>query len=129
SGFKHIVYATRFEERDYRIPPYLEALAQRCEARLSVVFVSRKLPEDRFPSRNPILEQVYRMETEPSNVFFYNLYHRDVVAGINLFITSYPTDLLALLPRRRPAYAMRLGSSLTRSLAGKVKIPLLAVMD
>jgi hypothetical protein len=127
--WKHLLYATRFEEKDARVPPFLGRLSELLSARLSCLFINPRRQEEQYRSRHPVLEAVTRLENDPSNIFFYQLHHRDVSGGITLFLQSYPTDAVAVLPRRRPAYAWRFGNRLTRHLAARTRIPLLAVVE
>lgn len=127
--WKHMLYATRFEEKDARVPHFLGRMAELLSARLSCLFINPRRQEEQYRSRHPVLQAVTRLENDPSNLFFYQLHHRDVPGGISLFLQSYPTDVVAVLPRRRPAYAWRFGNRLTRHLASRTRVPLLAVVE
>ncbi|MDX1909465.1 MAG: hypothetical protein SF053_20665 [Bacteroidia bacterium] len=124
---RQIMYATSFEEDGYRIPPSLEKLADLLKSRITSVYINTdRMPNGLYP-RTPVLEEVTRMELDPSNVFFYTLRFRHVLQGLLWLMGHYPLDIIALTPGKRMFYLRLLGQSLTHSMARRTKIPLLSI--
>ncbi|MDX2284911.1 MAG: universal stress protein [Bacteroidia bacterium] len=123
AALKHIVYATNFQEDDWRIPPTLEALARLSGARITCVHIN---PVGAHP-RHPVMQEVFRSQLEPGNIFFYVIRHKDPLQGLQLFTDAYHPDMLAVMPARRSLAAWLLKPNLTRALARRTQIPLLSV--
>ncbi|WNJ17390.1 universal stress protein [Pontibacter sp. G13] len=128
SGIKHIVYATNFSDRIGRIPPQVEGLAQRLNARISSVFI-RQQGKDIPSSGAPVLEESRRSELNPGNIFFYTLRHKHVQQGLEWFMEQYPTDLLVIASLRKASVKQPRMTGLAQRIVRETKVPLLAVLE
>ncbi len=123
----HVVYATRFDETETRIPQVVGAVAGRSGAHISCVHITT--PRDRGrPFKDPVLEKMYRMELDPSyQVCFYSLFHKGPASGLKTFTELYQTDLFGLLYLRKSGFSKLFQRSLARKMLYELAIPVLVV--
>lgn len=126
---KHLVYATDFEEKDARIPAWLEQLSREKNLVLSGLHVTTQGTGWGLVASPPKLRQAFRLELQPSNIFFYAIQHKDVAVALKTFVTGFQSDWLCITFKRgRKLPWMRMGKVLN-DLLGEVQIPLLVLPD
>lgn len=123
----HLVYGTRFDEVQTRIPEVMSRLAKDSGAHISCVNITT--PEERGrPFREPVLERMYRLDLDPSyQVCFYSLFHKDASRGLKTFTGLYKTDMLGLLYLKKSGIKKLYQRSLAKKLLYDLPIPVLVI--
>lgn len=124
---EHLVYGTRFDEAQTRLPKAMSVIARDSEAHISCVNVAT--PKERNKSfKEPMLEKMYRLDLDPSyQVCFYSLFHKSPALGLKTFTELYKTDMFGLLYLRKRGFGRLFQRSLARKMLYELPIPVLVI--
>lgn len=124
-GLEHIVYATNFREKEQRIPRELIQMSDTYDQDISVVHVHRS-GSFYGPIEFEFLNEMYHIEKDNVNIFFYTIHHENIIQGLNTFIRKEKGDMLAMLVHDRLTIFDRLmGPDVPRQMAFHSHVPLL----
>jgi len=122
---QHILYASNFEEADFGTLDKLLEYAELFEATVSCAHVYTDA-HDGSPLDREFFERIYELERSIEQLKFFSFHHKDVVAGIQRFITANKVDLISMLTHKRETAQEALADSLTRVMTLQADVPLLA---
>ncbi|MEM6265821.1 MAG: universal stress protein [Bacteroidota bacterium] len=122
--WKHLMYATSFEERDFEIIDRLLDLASATDARLYCTHVRTS---DAYWSKIElgVFQNLYQMETDNRQLEFYLIQDTDVISGLQHFVNQHEIDVMSMLTHRRDLIEGLYGDSITREMALQTDSPLL----
>ena len=124
---RHIAYATNFREKEQRVPEELIELSNTFNLDVSVVHVQRT-DSVYDPVQFAFLREMYRLEMDNFNIYFYTLNDKNVVEGLNTFINKEEVDILAMLYHGRLTVFDRvLGPGIPQQMAFHSRIPFLVL--
>lgn len=121
---KKIVFATNYEDNDLRTVSDLIKLTRQLKAEYILLHVSK----DDLKSEQDLIEHFSKAVSKEVNIeqpFYYVMRHDDVQKGIDQFADSVGVDLVALSMRQRSVFKRLFGSSLSKEMAYKARLPLL----
>jgi nucleotide-binding universal stress UspA family protein len=122
---QHILYASNFEETDFRVLDQLLDYADIFGAQLSCAHVYAG--EDYWSRLDKtFFERLYHLERQYDRLHFFTFNHRDVVGGLHRFVAANEVDMLAMLTHHCDPMAQALDESLTREMTLHTDVPLLA---
>ncbi len=124
---KNLAYATDFEEIESRVPPWLEQLAFNLKLHISCLHISPKrslIPWQQIPPR---IHQTFRLELQPSNIFFYSLEDKDIPGGLLTFTDAYAPEWICLTYKRRTGISSLLKGQIIQALSRQIKVPVLCI--
>lgn len=124
---KHLAYATNFREKEQRIPRELMDLSDAFDINVSCLHVKR--PGSQYNEiQYAFLREMYQMELDNFNIYFYTLTDDHVIKALNLFVEKEGVDILAMLTHDRLSVFERLlGPDMSQQMAFHTKTPLLIV--
>jgi nucleotide-binding universal stress UspA family protein len=126
--FRHIMYATNFQQEDVEFIRQLAGFAKAWKARLSCAHI--KTEEESWSQMDPaFFSQISQLETGDGAVGFYVSHHPNVVEGISRFAQNYHVDLIAMLTHRRFEIDRLYDQSMTKEMTLHTQLPLLAFHD
>lgn len=126
---EHIMYATNFDQSDFKIVDQLLDFSDVFDARLSCTHININ---DAYWDKLEMsfFEKLYQAEMQDNKVSFHiaNSQSKDVVQGIQHFINNHQVDILAMLTHERDILERLYGNqSMTREMALYTDVPLLAL--
>jgi nucleotide-binding universal stress UspA family protein len=125
--FKHILYATNFEEEGLNLPEWLIKTAKSFSANISCVHVNQH-PSDPWTRLEVALKkEILTSGIEPDLLKMYVLHEPRVWESLQQFIYKNEVDLMAILPHKHSFFERLFQSSLTRRAALEIGIPLLVL--
>lgn len=122
---KEITYASSFEDGETNVFEKLCYFVNTLKANMSCLHI-KKPSED---LKDPLIEaydKYFMDQVSKRNLSYFLLEGDDVRSAIEHFLEINKTDVLAMLTHRRSLLAKLLNPSLTRELAMKAQLPLLA---
>jgi len=126
---KHIAFATDFTEADFASMEMVTKIAEKFEAKVSVIHVKtdgKSLDENQMFDW---FEDKTREQNPYKNIEFVLLEHEDVQQALNDFLRKNDVGLIALVNRRRQLFERLFHRSLTKKFAYHSDIPLLAFSE
>lgn len=124
---KEIVFPT-----DYKIPykrrelSYLTEIAKSCNATIIVLHILEKKELDhKQKSNKQLLEDIL----EGTNYTFHSLSHHSVVAAINIFVESRPSDMVAFINKKHAFFGSVLTNPLVKDISFHLNVPILTMHD
>ena len=128
-SINHIAFATDFTEADFSSMKVLTQMAEKLEARISVIHV--KTSEGSLEENQMFdwFEEKTREQNPYPNMEFVLLEHENVQEALNNFISKHHVGMIALVNRKRQLFESLFHRSLTKKFAYHSEIPLLAFSD
>jgi len=125
---ERVVLATDFRSvNDIVSLALLKTLVARKAAQLTMLTIENPRQEDSKPSEisKEYIEQVFdEVQTD-----LYTIHDEDVLHGINTYLDVHTVDMLVVLPHHKRFFDLLTNKSVSRSIAYKPRVPLLALYD
>ncbi len=115
---KEIVYASDFEQDDFKVIDQLLRFAQVTEAIINCIHI-RQDGEYWDGNQSSMYDRMYLLEQSNSLINYHVLHGNDILASLQSYIVEHEIDMIAMLTRHN-------ASSFTRKIALSTDIPLLA---
>lgn len=116
-------YKTPFKRRELN---HLIELAKKCEASIKVLHISKENTLNKKQRNNKKLLEEY---FENVNYSFHTLSHMDIPTGINCFVESRESDMVAFINKKHLFFGSMLTHPLVKVIGFDSKVPLLVMHD
>ncbi len=121
---RKITFATNYQDNDIETMRGLVKLVSGLHPEITILHIAGEVSG----ADRDMVEQFSKtvaLELSIPQPYYYVMPHDDILKGIDLFIESAESDLIALATRRRGAFERLFDPSLTRKLTYQAKFPLL----
>ena len=122
-GFNHIMFSTRFREKDKAALKKLILIAQNFDATIHIVNVTQNISK-----ANELLAEWQTLFNE-NFVKFYVLESQQVIKTLIHFTTSHAIDLMAMLHYKKSFLQELFNTSYTQKMSNHAQIPLLSINE
>jgi nucleotide-binding universal stress UspA family protein len=126
---KHIAFATDFTEADFATMEYLTHMAEKFDAKVSVIHVKTDGGSLEENQMFDWFEEKTREQNPYQNMDFVLLEHGDVQQALNDYFHQNDVGMIALVNRKRQLFERLFHRSLTKKFAYHSDIPLLAFSE
>jgi nucleotide-binding universal stress UspA family protein len=126
---KHIAFATDFTDADFATMEYLTHMAEKFDAKVSVIHVKTDGGSLEENQMFEWFEEKTREQNPYQNMDFVLLEHGDVQQALNDFFHQNEVGMIALVNRKRQLFERLFHRSLTKKFAYHSDIPLLAFSE
>lgn len=124
---QHITYAVDLSDYDPMIIQQVKAIAKLFDAKLSITHVNVETQPEQKEQYLKTLEQTISDTLDYPKIYYKFFDHADPLGGIVKFVDMNNSNLVAMITRKKFSWRGIFGEkSLTRRLAGKVSVPVLA---
>lgn len=126
---KHIAFATDFTDADFATMEYLTHMAEKFDAKVSVIHVKTDGGSLEENQMFDWFEEKTREQNPYQNMEFVLLEHGDVQQALNDYFHKNDVGMIALVNRKRQLFERLFHRSLTKKFAYHSDIPLLAFSE
>lgn len=127
NDIQHITYAVDLSDYDPMIIQQVKAIARLFDAKLSITHVNMETQPEQKEQYLKTLEQTISDTIDYPKIYYKFFDHADPLGGIVKFVDLNNSNLVAMITRKKFSWRESLGEkSLTRKLAARVSVPILA---
>ena len=116
-------YKTYFKKKELN---YLIEIAQKCNASIKILHISsEKKLDDKQIEHKKMLDEYF----EDLNYSFHSLSHMEIATGINCFVESRESDMVAFINKKHSFFDSILTHPLVKEIGYDSKVPILVMHD